>query len=136
MKATLENPKASGLKSSHRKENGFYESYEVIVFENGRFGNPISLRMYATNSTNYACIWINAMPIGKRKYSVHISGSGKAGGYGYHRASAAAHFAIQSAGFILDESISGRGDSAIIEALTSICKELGFKKFYIQKSHA
>lgn len=47
-------------------------------------------------------------------------GKGKAGGYGYHRASAAVERAIFNAGIALDESISGRGDGAITDAVLAI----------------
>ena len=51
-------------------------------------------------------------------------GSGYAGGYGYHRASAAAAEAIEAAGYDLDEDISGRGWSMIREAVKSISESL------------
>ena len=54
----------------------------------------------------YACIWHN-----------NGSGSGYAGGYGYHKASAAAQAAITSSGIDLSEDIDGRGAGKSLKQL-------------------
>ena len=56
---------------------------------------------------------------------------GKAGGYGYHKESAAIAEAIESAGIALDTDISGVGNSAILDALTAIANALGFERVLI-----
>lgn len=124
----------NGLNRNHRKEKSFYESLEVVTIEKGQFKNPISLRFYGTNAMNYACLWINGLQI--KGESVHVSGSGSAGGYGYHRASQAAENALQNAGFKFDTEIGGRGETAIKEAIEAVCKYLGAKKFTIINAHA
>ncbi len=134
MKVTSFTPQTA-FNASNRKEKLFYESYEVVTFDGKEFRNPISLRLYGSNAKNYACIWINAAKTAKRD-SIHVSSTGNAGGYGYHRASAAVEEALRAAGFRFDESISGVGDSAIKSALGAICKHLGFKKFTIVNAHA
>jgi hypothetical protein len=120
----------------HRKENNFLESYSIIVKGKTHQGKQelqeiASLRIYGTNAMNYACLWIN-----DRGNNTYCNGSGSAGGYGYHRPSAAAAEALKTAGIKLSEDIDGRGDSAIIDALTAIAKKQGYKTFLIHKAHA
>ena len=50
----------------------------------------------------------------------YASGSGYAGGYGYHKPSAAVGNAIESAGFGLEFNISGGGESALVDALKAV----------------
>lgn len=75
-------------------------------------------------SPMYASIWIRNPidPAGERSYS----GTGKASGYGYHKASAAIGDAIESAGLKLSQPIDGRGDQAVRDALQAICSALGY----------
>ena len=103
-------------------------TYDVIVNDNGRLANIITARCYmgrsANASTMYASIWIY-----DEKH--HTSGTGKAGGYGYHKQSAAISEAIRSAGITLSEDIAGREDSAIEESLEAIAATLGFESCLI-----
>jgi hypothetical protein len=121
---------------AHRKENNFLNEFCLISLEKGDFETPVTLRIYGTNSKNSACIWIGGIFAGFDGYYISASGSGSAGGYGYHRPSAAAAKAFESAGVKLPFSIDGRGDSAIVDALTALAKHLKIKKFYIHKAHA
>lgn len=89
----------------------------------------IILRLYATPSRYYACIWVSSNPF-------YVSGGGYAGGYGYHKASAAAQAAMEDAGINLDFDISGRGDSAIRDGLMAIGEALGVRKPAIFEAHA
>ena len=50
----------------------------------------------------------------------YACGSGYAGGYGYHKASAAVCNAIDAAGFELDANIHGGGESALVDALKAV----------------
>lgn len=113
MKATLTITESndSAKIRQNRKENHFVHEYSAI---NTALEKIVSLRIYATNSTHYACIWVHG-----DKYT---SGGGKAGGYGYHRASQAAMIAIDNAGIQLSEQIGGRGESAIRDAVLAIAK--------------
>ena len=110
MKATFKETKNNAINYGGKKE--LIRAYDVVVNDNERLANIITARCYmgrsANASTMYASIWIY-----DEKH--HTSGSGKAGGYGYHKQSAAISDAIESAGIELDEDISGRGDSAIEE---------------------
>lgn len=78
------------------------------------------LRIYAGRSKSasrvYASVWVHNK----------CAGSGWAGGYGYHKSSAAASEALTNAGIKLDEPISGRGDNVIADALHAVGIALGY----------
>ncbi len=78
------------------------------------------LRIYAGRSKGasriYASVWVHNK----------CAGTGWAGGYGYHKPSAAAMEALTNAGIKLDEPISGRGDRAIEDALNAVGVSLGY----------
>lgn len=122
------------------------EQFNLITFKKGEFKTPVTARCYMGRSSQasvvYACIWAHTGEIS-------VSGKGSAGGYGYHKASAAIDEAISSAGIELygspygrDEepnrkaSISGVGDTAIELALRAIGRALGYteKQMYIVRS--
>ena len=121
MKATLGNENSNAINYGNKKE--LVNSWNVIVNSNDGLKNIITVRCYmgrsANASTMYASIWIY-----DEKH--HASGSGKAGGYGYHKASAAISEAIKSAGIELDKNIAGAGESAIEQALGAIAYALGY----------
>jgi hypothetical protein len=109
-------PTENGFNRNHRKENKIMYVYHGLAVQDGKVNEAIDLRIYGTDSRNYCCVWIMG-----DKYS---SGSDYAGGYGYHRPSAAAEGAIFNAGVKLDKYISGRGDNAIEEAVKAITEYL------------
>lgn len=119
----------------------------------------VTVRWYmgraSSASVVYCCIWVHGQ-------SFWISGKGQAGGYGYHKSSAAFQDAITSAGIKLvgspyhgtkvvyekwdgekrvqrkqdfkrECSIAGCGDTASEDAIKAICEALGYKKIYICK---
>lgn len=110
-----------------------------IIVDKATERRVVTCRVYMSASRNastvYASMWANSG-------NVDVSGSGKASGYGYHKASAAIDCAIRSAGVELygtpytnphDEvdfskraSISGVGDSAVESALLAIAHALGY----------
>lgn len=117
------------INRSHRKEKHFLSEYSAFIIENNSVKNVAVCRIYGTQAMNYACIWFHT--------GTHTAGSGSAGGYGYHRPSAAAEIAFKSAGFKLSEDIAGRGDGAIQKALEACVKSLcGRKRVYIHYAHA
>lgn len=128
-------PKGDNFKTSHRKENSSFKEFAAICkTSKSGFETPVVLRYYFTKSgsSNSACIWVNCV-----KANIHTDGSGVAGGWGYHRPSAAAAIAIKNAGFDIGFAIDGRGDSAIEEAILAICEFLGYKQqsVYIHMAH-
>lgn len=110
--------------SRHRKDE-LDHSYKTITKE---FETIVDCRTYSTDRMAYCCIWINH----KKLYK---SGSGSAGGYGYDRESAAVADALYNAGIDIN-NISGRGGSAVEQAIMAITKKLlGQKQFGLIISH-
>jgi hypothetical protein len=130
MKTLQITPKDGINARAHRKENNFLESYKLVAIYKSELVEIADLRIYGTNAKNYSCLWVH-----DKKNNIYCSGSGSAGGYGYHRPSAASSEAFQTAGIELSESISGRGDRAQEEALLSLAKKLGYRKTYVIKGH-
>lgn len=96
-----------------------------------RFITVIDCRVYMSYRSDgaspmYASIWISDYLHGR-----HFSGTGKASGYGYHKASAAIHEAIERAGIKLAVPINGCGESEVRKALEAITRELGYSDFAI-----
>lgn len=122
MKIESFNPK-QGINGNYRKENHFDGSYMVVDMTNGNV--KIDLRLYSTQNTSYACVWFG-------HNGDMANGSGKAGGWGYHRPSAAAFAAFYSAGVFISD-FSGTGQ--IVEALEMLAAELGLTNFKIFHAH-
>lgn len=117
MKATHIRPALENI-AQHRKEKNFVQQLTAVgISEDASIQELAIIRLYATASTSYACLWVWS--------PCYRSGGGKASGYGYHRASAAVYNAIKAAGFNLSEDIDGRGDSAIEDALRAIAETTG-----------
>ena len=71
------------------------------------------------SSVVYCSIWVNVA-------DTYFSGTGQAGGYGYHKGSAAFQEACESAGISISPSISGVGENAIKDVLLEIGNLLGY----------
>lgn len=116
--------------SSRYRKDKIDKSYQMVV--SGVLPNRarvvVDLRLYSTTSRVFACLWV-------RDAEGH-SGSGYAGGYGYHKQSAAAAEAIYNAGIDLSESISGVGESAIERAMIAIAEAAGYPDAILVESHA
>ena len=86
----------------------------------------IEVRVYmarsASASTVYATIWARS-----RDGKTHMSGTGKAGGYGYHKESAAINSAMSSAGVEFERGFGGAGDGPTQIAIKTLAKRLGWK---------
>lgn len=135
--AATTNGKAPKFTASHRKEKaGLYKEYSALVsspFSETEMRAVITLRLYATGSRFYACLWINSD-------TMHINASGFAGGfaggYGYCKASGAASDAIRNSGIDLSEDIHGRGTSAIRDAILALAVLAGCPDARLHESHA
>jgi hypothetical protein len=123
MKATIGENVSNAVNYKGQKE--LVKSYNVIT---DTLREIIIARCYmgrsASASTVYASIWIQSS-------GIYTSGKGKAGGYDYHKESAAIADAIESAGITLDANISGVGGGAIEDALKAIASALGFSHVLI-----
>ena len=69
------------------------KGFKAVTFDGEKMVELVDLRIGATTSTAYACVWFND---GKK----WACGSGKASGYGYDKGSAAAESAFYAAGMV------------------------------------
>lgn len=131
-KATIHASTPNKFSPSHRKEGKcFFSQLSVVSLSakpwvNGELSPEITLRLYGTGNKNFACLWIRGQD---------RRGSGSAGGYGYHRPSAAVQEAITNAGISLANPIDGAGEEAVREALLAISKALKVKRPAIVEAH-
>lgn len=104
MKAVFAKPAQNGRNYSSEKE--LVGAYTVLGKINGEMREIVTARAYMgrsrSASTVYASIWVH---VGECP-----SGHGSAGGYGYHKESAAFQDAISSAGIELYGSVYGEPD--------------------------
>ena len=131
--------KETNINVNHRKESHFAQQYTAVVFNGQCAYDAVTLRIYSTDAKSYCCLWVhdNCGWVNGCRDSYYRSGSGSAGGYGYHRASAAAQKAIYNAGITLSEDIGGRGDAAIEEAVHAIAAAMwGADGYYIHVTRA
>ena len=130
MKAKLSQRKES-FNINHRKGSlpGLDRVYKVI--EKSTMAEVVDCRIYwsSTFATCYCCLWVH-------RNNTYASGSGKAGGYGYHKQSAAVSDAIYNAGFDLGKYTAGGGDDAIEEALIAVARTATRKQVHLIKCHA
>ena len=131
-KATLTTRKQHYI-SSFRKENNFHKSFSALI--PAEYGQEmkavVELRIYWPGSVAYAALW--TFPAVTEESA--RSGTGKAGGGGYCKLSAAAGTAIQNAGIDLASDIHGRGESAVRDAVLAIAAAIGFPEARLFVAH-
>ena len=96
----------------------------LITHKAGDFKEPVVVRWYMSRSGDgaspvYCSLWVHSSPY-------HVSGHGKAGGWGYHKSSFAFQEACASAGIELSQPVDGRGSSLVKDAILAIGVALGF----------
>ena len=111
---------SNGKNLSCQKE--MVSAMSAIAVINGKMREVVCARWYRARKSDgaspvYASIWVFGT-------GIHVSGNGRATGYGYHKASAALSAAVDSAGIVLSESIDGVGDDAIRSALEAIARAI------------
>lgn len=111
----------------HRREPHW--CYSCKVLDATKRKEVAELRIYATNGKHTACLWVNGA-------KGVVRGSGSAGGYGYHRASAAAEKAIAAAGIRLAASFGGKGNRSIKTAMAAIGRACGLRKPWLVEAYA
>lgn len=125
MKATI-NPRDK-FNANYRKDS-LHHGYKVIEAATGK--TVVDARIYWPHSVAYAAVWINSE-------TLHASGTGKAGGYGYCKQSAALAEALVNAGVTLSENISGVGHIAMRDAVLAVARAASNRrKFYLVESYA
>lgn len=117
-------PQQSERIRSHRKERSFWKQLSLIDMDEGK--EAVCVRWYGAGETSYCCVWANGH---------NARGAGKAGGGGYHKASASMAQAMNDAGFRFDQDFDGRGDSAMDEALLAIAASFDIKRPLIVRAH-
>lgn len=114
----------AGTNYGNSKETVTHKSVLTIV--DGEIKEVVTYRAYMGRSKSasqvYATIWIHSP-------GVHRSGSGQAGGYGYHKESAAAYYAAISCGFTFNYALGGTGQ--IDQMLEAMALALGYEKVAI-----
>lgn len=102
-----------------REEKHFYTGYKVVCISEGEMVELVDARLGATNNCHYASVWLNVHYCNNNYYNNCGSarGAGKAGGYGYHKASAALDSALRRAGMKFNIGCSGMGESAMRDCL-------------------
>lgn len=114
----------------NRKENALWRS--VIVVRKPDMAEVLTLRLYHPGACRvYACVWANiddipavaAMEWEKREKFAHGAGD-HVDGWGYHKPSAAAEYALRRLGFKFDRSFGGHGDGAVKEACLAAARTM------------
>lgn len=112
-------------------------AYTLVAYDGG-FKEIVRVKIWATKtgSRYYAAIWVQGDDSNNRPW---VSGAGSAGGWGYHKASAALSEALDSAEIKLFRSqeqidytkaadISGRGETVLQEAIYAIGRACGYSQ--------
>lgn len=112
---------AQDMPASYRERQAkhFYNGYKVVTIVNGEMVELVDARLGATDNCHYASVWLNVRYYDNNYYNNYGSarGAGKAGGWGYHRASAALESALRRAGMSFSVGCNGMGESAMRECL-------------------
>ncbi len=131
MKVTFKSQESNAINYGGKKE--LTESLKTVAYKDGRFYIVVDARFYsgrsAGASTVYCAIWVH----GDHFYT---SGRGNAGGYGYHKTSAALSDACKSAGIEIEKNgkywyFHGCGDRAMREAVSVITEALGYDTYIV-----
>jgi len=146
--AKLATPNAKRVASQPRQP--LVATGSLVAMRNGELCEVITVRTYMSAgrnaSTVKACVWAKAADTN----SEWRSGRGDAGGYGYHKGSAAIADAVSAAGFELfgdpyrrDSArnserlhFGGTGSSAYEEIFKAIARAMGYRGRMVWVSHA
>lgn len=113
--ATVTGP-ASGGKTLDNKN--LSRSFVFLTMNPSGIEEVARILVWGTPARSYASVWLR-IPGDWR------GGHGFAGGYGYHRGSAAVNRALNAAGIALDDDIEGRGDSSYPSAISAALRAVG-----------
>lgn len=119
-------PEAAKFNPNDRKDDGLYKGMTLIDLKTG--AEVVTVRWYCpTGRRVYCCLWIHAG-------NLYTSGSGRAGGYGYDRASCAFEEAITQAGVKGFPRFGGSGCNR--EAVEWLGRVLGVKRAHVVEFYA
>ena len=122
-----------------REEKHFYMGYKVICISESEMVELVDARIGATDSCHYATIWLDCF-YSDEDYACkngRARGAGKAGGYGYHKASAALEAAFAHAGMRFNIGCACMGESMMQDCLLAAGEYLkpAGAKIYLVKCH-
>ena len=102
-----------------RQEKHFYHGYKVVTIVDDKMETLVDARLGGTDSCVYASVWLETKYVNEEFYAEFgdARASAKAGGYGYHRASAALESALHRAGMRFTIGCSGMGESMMKDCL-------------------
>lgn len=115
---------------NYGSEKETVSAYSVIAATKSGMREVVTCRVYMGRSRNSSSVWATVWLRGKNYFG---SGSGQAGGYGYHKESAAVDTALQMAGVKLSRSVSGTGETQA--ALEATARALGYSGQLLFVSH-
>jgi hypothetical protein len=119
MRAELKKEQSSAENYSNQKE--LVRAYSVVgINDKGELSEGVTCRVWMGRSSGASVVYASVWTHGK----AYTSGTGKAGGGGYDKVSAAVGDALESAGIKLDEDINGRGDRATRDALIAVARDI------------
>lgn len=122
-----------------REEKHFYTGYKVVTIVNDEMIELVDARLGATENCHYAVIWLNCFYSNENfaYENGRACGAGKAGGWGYHRESAALESAFHRAGMHFTVGCSGMGESAMRDCLLAAgeCLKPVNTKVYLVKCY-
>lgn len=129
-KVTALDPKQNGENWSGGKELISTRQFVALLpkghYSGKRISPVITVHCWMGRSRNastvYCSIWAHS-----RDGEIRLAGSGKAGGYGYHKKSAALDEAMQNAGVTLARHFNGCGDRAMDVAIEALARKLGWR---------
>lgn len=121
--------RTENLNVKHRREGNPGYSIQVILKDDNAYDHAL-LTIDVFEPKNYrtgmeritACVWFH-----DSTSNIYLSGSGYAGGCGYHKPSAAINAAFNSAGIDCD-SFSGHGDSAVKDTIYALMTVQGYDR--------
>lgn len=122
----MENKVKSFVPSQHmprtyreREEKYFYKGYKVVCISEGEMVELVDARLGATENCHYASIWLECF-YSNEEFACENGrayGGGKAGGCGYHKASAALESAFTQAGMRFTVGCACMGESMMRDCL-------------------
>lgn len=120
-----------------RQEKHFYTGYKVVCVADDKLVELVDARIGATDSCCYASVWLDTKYTDNNYYNQYgdARASAKAGGYGYHRASAALEAAFTRAGMRFNIGCSGMGESMMHDCLLAAgeyLKPTGAKVYLVE----
>lgn len=128
MKAIFKNETVSNVNWNIIRTKELINYINVI---DSKLNHVIKISFYMGRSPNASTVYCTFQ---LWQQDFYFSTSGNAGGYGYHKQSAALSQALDKAGINLEpRHLSGYGDSAITDAIGAIMKKLKIRKFAIIK---